>query len=49
MFVNFFATTVATYVADKDGFSDWRDNIIIVNHEQSATHRDSMLTYIFYL
>ena len=41
-----FATTGFTHLADKDGFSDWRNNIIIDNHEQSATHKDSMLTYL---
>ena len=40
------ATKSSTYLADKDGFSDWRNNIIIDNHRQNANHRDSMLTYL---
>ena len=30
----------------KEGFSDWRNTIVIDNHEKSTTHRDSMLTYL---
>ena len=41
-----FSTKGSTHLAEKDGFSDWRDNIIIDNHEQSVTHRDFMLTYL---
>ena len=41
-----FVTKGSTLLADKDRFSDWREDIIIDNHEQSATHRDSMFTYL---
>lgn len=33
-------------LADKNGFSDWKNNIQVDNHEQSATHKDCMLTYL---
>ncbi|KAH1177145.1 hypothetical protein KIL84_010847 [Mauremys mutica] len=29
-----------------DGFRDWRNTVLIEQHENSTTHRDSMLTYL---
>ena len=42
-----FVTKGSTHLADKDWFSDWSDNIIIDNHEQSATHRDYLDIFNF--
>ena len=41
-----FAPKGSTHLADKDGFSDWRNNVVVDNHENSSTHKDSMLTYL---
>ena len=30
----------------KEGFSDWRNTIAIDNHDNSAAHQDSLLTYL---
>ncbi|KAG6934570.1 zinc finger MYM-type containing 1, partial [Chelydra serpentina] len=31
---------------DPDGFSDWQNTVLIEQHENSTTHRDSILTYL---
>ncbi|XP_065664784.1 zinc finger MYM-type protein 5-like [Hydra vulgaris] len=35
-----FASTGFKNFADKNGFSDWKNNIYVDNHEQSATHKN---------
>ena len=39
-------TKCSAHLADKDGLSDWRNNIIIDNHEQSTIRTDYMSTYL---
>ena len=46
LFVNVLPLRVPPIWLTKDGFSDCRNNIIIDNHELSATHIYSMLTYL---
>ena len=41
-----FAPKDSTHLVRNDGFSDWRNNAVIDNHEKCAVHRDAMLTYL---
>ena len=41
-----FAPKNISHFVTREGFSDWRNAIVIDHHEKSTTHRDSMLTYL---
>ncbi len=41
-----FAPKNVSHFVIREGFSDWRNTVVIDHHEKSTTHLDSMLTYL---